>query len=232
MINIGEFEFLISFAAIMVVVVGLTIGSLWNKKLMKRYWQIIQGLLEPYSKGIKVARFQTSGFKALCKPKERFIERLELFLILRGRWNVLWFPISRVLGYHDRIIFQADFKETPKARLEIIRREPKIITKHLPRLASLEEARTGREEIDAQLMIKTSDNRFAKALVSDTELVKAMEETGSHITRLTVSRESPHFYADCKAEEKMIKPLLSLFFTFSKFLKKVRRPRRVGRPKR
>ncbi|MFQ6080331.1 MAG: DUF3137 domain-containing protein [Candidatus Bathyarchaeia archaeon] len=203
-----------------VVIVSFFLGRVSNNRIQRKFWKALTQTLKSHCTTFKHVGFGSSGFKLACPTKRKEpLNKFEATLVLLDRENILHYPIQVLRGGYDQLIFKANFHKSPKARIEIMSKiEGKKVDRALKTRETLTEIKVGNGDLDKAFIVKTSNPRKAKNLLTNKSFLQQIQNLKEHVRRISIAPNEPHIYLICVADEKTVPQVVSFMFMRDLFL--------------
>lgn len=203
-----------------VVIISFFLGRVSNNRIQRRFWKALTRTLKPHCTTFKHVGFGSNGFKLACPTKRKEpLNKFEATLVLLDRENILHYPIQALRGGYDQLIFRANFRKSPKASIEITSKiEGKKVNRLLKTRENLTEIKVENSDLDKAFIVKTSNPRKAKNLLTNKSFLQQIQNLKEHVRRISIAPNEPHIYLISVADEKTVPQVVDFMFTHDLFL--------------
>lgn len=203
-----------------VVIVSFFFGRVSNNRIQRRFWKALIRTLKPHCTTFKHVGFGSNGFRLACPTRKKEpLNKFEVTLLLLDRENILHYPMQVLRGGYDRLIFRANFRKSPEANIEIMSKiEGKKVNRLLKTREVLTEIKVENIDLDKAFIVKTSDPRKAKNLLTNKSILQQIQDLKDHVRRISIASNEPHIYLICVADEKTVPQVVDFMFNSDLFI--------------
>ncbi|MFQ6058194.1 MAG: hypothetical protein ACE5MB_04840 [Anaerolineae bacterium] len=131
-----------------------------------------------------------SGFQVQVEGTKPPFRRLGLTILLEPREMLLLWLFNRLRGRRDILVLRGNLRSRPKAELELVKARSRLGRRIL---SELRDKGWVREEWEAGLVLAQRGKETAHMIEALAPLLTAY---ASHVVRLSVRKQTPHFLAD------------------------------------
>jgi len=199
----------------MSVILGLTValvasyafGSIWNRRIQKRFWEALRGALRRYTRRVSYKGLGSSGFRVAFRPPSGPLRKVEISLILLAREMPPYLLAAYALGRRDRMIFKANVLSRPDFHFEALGPKTPLRKEIKLKLEALKSVEAGGLSRYMRLL---SDKPERAAQLLRRGLYDSLMDLRGCLERFSISRAEPHLLLVCRRDEGMIKEALGL----------------------